>query len=232
VTVRFDTEPAPDIVFRVARGPDAWTWTDRQYIGQGRWDDPEGRYRVLYTSTSAFGAYLEKLAPFRPDLEVLAGLGMIRANDRGAPRTVAPGTLPAGWRARHIVGEGLTDGVTRPLVAVGKARSLATLRAALAPLAARLGITDIDAGVIRLDWSAEVRRLTQAMSRFIYELTMRGAPRYAGIMHLSRYADDVANCAIFERSGPFPVTHLERLDVEVDDEDFLRACRAHHIMPS
>ena len=151
MTVRFDTEPAPDVVFRVARKPDVWAWTDLQYTGQGRWDDPQKAYRVLYSSTTPFGAYLEKLAQFRPDLELLAEFGRIRSNDRGAVMTAPAGMLPAGWRARHLLGKGVTDGVRQPLVAVGKARSLASLRTALAALAVDLGIPEIDAGMIRLD---------------------------------------------------------------------------------
>jgi hypothetical protein len=42
----------------------------------------------------------------------------------------------------------------------------------------------------------------------------------------------VANCAIFERDRPFPVTHLGRSEIEVDDEDLLRACELHGIAPS
>ena len=232
MTARFDTEPAPDLLFRVGRIPDVWQWTDLKYAGHGRWDDPQGTYRVLYASTTAFGAYLEKLAQFRPDLELLAELGNIRNNDRSAPRTAPAGTLPSGWRARHLLGKGLTDGVSRPLVAVGRARSLATLRAALAPVAEQLGIAEIDAGVIRLDVSPGFRRLTQAISRFIYELMSRGAPRFAGIFYLSQHADDVANCAIFEHDIPFPVTHLERTEIEIDDQDFLRACELHGVAPA
>jgi RES domain len=231
VIPRFDTEPAPDILFRVARKPDVWMWTDLKYAGQGRWDDPEGSYRVLYASTTAFGAYLEKLAQFRPDLQLLAELGAIRANDRGAPKTALAGKLPAGWRARHLLGKGLTDGVKQPLVAVARARSLATLRVVMASVAGRLGIAEIDAGVIRLDLSEGFRRLTQAISRYIYERRSQGAPRYAGIYYLSQHADDVADCAIFEREGPFPVTHLERSAIEIEDADFLRACELHGLTP-
>lgn len=231
-TPRFDTEPAPDILYRVARGPDVWMWTDLKYAGHGRWDDPDGSYRVLYASTTPFGAYLEKLAQFRPDLELLATFATIRENDRSAPKTAPAGALPAGWRARFMLGKGLTDGVTLPLVAVGRARSLATLRAALADVARGLGITEVDAGVIRLDLSGEFLRFTQAISRFIYEQARKDAPRYSGIFYLSQHADDVANCAVFEREGPFPVTHIERSAVEIDDEDFLKACALHGITPA
>jgi hypothetical protein len=231
-TLRFDTEPAPDILYRVARGPDVWMWTDLKYAGHGRWDDPEGSYRVLYASTSAFGAYLEKLAQFRPDLELVAEFARVRENDRSAPKTAPAGRLPVGWRARHLLGKGLTDGVNEPLVAVGRARSLAALRLALADVAERLGVADIDAGVIRLDLSVEFLQFTQTISRFIYERTRRGIPRYAGILYLSQHADDVVNCAVFERGEAFPVTHLERSAIEIDDEDFLKACELHGVTPS
>jgi hypothetical protein len=123
-----------------------------------------------------------------------------------------------------MLGKGVTDGVRQPLVVVGKARSLATLRVVMAPMAERLRIKDIDAGVIRLDISAEFRNLTQAISRFIYESESRRTPRFAGIVYLSRYADDITNCALFERGAEVPVSHLERSEIEVDDEDFVLAC--------
>ena len=44
--------------------------------------------------------------------------------------------------------------------------------------------------------------------------------------------DDIENCAIFERDGkPCPVTHLERLDIAIEDNDFLEACRLLDIRP-
>jgi hypothetical protein len=42
-----DMKPAPGTLFRVARRPKVWAWTDLKYAGQGRWDDPERRYAVL-----------------------------------------------------------------------------------------------------------------------------------------------------------------------------------------
>jgi len=227
--LRFDTEQAPDIVFRIARRPDVWVWPELKYCGGGRWDDPEHRYRVLYASCSAFGAYLEKLAQFRPDLEVVAALSAVRSNDRTAPKTTPAGHLPAEWRQIFILGKGVTDGVDRPLVAVGRARSLSTIRAAMAAVAERLEIGEIDAGVIRLDHSPRFVELTQAISRFVYKLKARSAARFSGIYYLSQHADDVANCAFFERDSVMPVTHLERTDIEADDEDFIRACELHGI---
>ena len=94
MSARFDTEQAPDLVFRVARKPDVWQWINPKYAGHGRWDDPRASTASSMSRTSAFGAYLEKLAQFRPDLELLAALGNIRSNDRSAPRTAPAGHFP------------------------------------------------------------------------------------------------------------------------------------------
>jgi hypothetical protein len=54
------------------------------------------------------------------------------------------------------------------------------------------------------------------------------------VFYLSRYGNDVRNCAIFERSesAHFPVTHVERSEIELDDQDFRQACRLHGITPA
>jgi len=232
VNLPFDTQRAPKVLFRVGRKPEVWTWTDPAYIGEGRWDDPEGSYRVLYSSHSAFGAYLETLAHLRPNPELRAELDAIKKNASGLRATVLAGPLPRNWRARHILGQGTPDGVKDPLVAVGKATSLAVLRDALGPVAWRLGIKEIDAGVIRVDFSAEFRRFTQAISRFIYNQTQANGASYSGIFYLGQHGDEVENYAIFERDGASPVTHLKRSQIDLDDEDFLRACRLLGIEPS
>lgn len=57
-------------VYRMARGPDAWAWVDWVYAGPdgsfgGRFDDPDGEYRVLYAAATRLGAFMETLAGFR-----------------------------------------------------------------------------------------------------------------------------------------------------------------------
>lgn len=54
---------------------------------------------------------------------------------------------------------------------------------------------------------------------------------YGGLWYLSRLGDDLVNCAFFERGDPFPITHLERTDIESDDADYLRACRLLGLRP-
>ena len=74
-------------VFRVGRAPRPWSFTPWRYaekgVFQGRWDDPEGEYRILYVSASAFGALVEVLADFRPDPALIAALEGLAAG-RGA----------------------------------------------------------------------------------------------------------------------------------------------------
>lgn len=43
----------------------ALDWPGYAYIGDGRWDDPHGHFRVLYFGSSAVAAYLEVLAHYR-----------------------------------------------------------------------------------------------------------------------------------------------------------------------
>ena len=57
-------------VHRVGFAPAPWNWTPWEYAGtdgcfHGRWDDPHGTWRSLYTGFSAPACYLEVLAPFR-----------------------------------------------------------------------------------------------------------------------------------------------------------------------
>ena len=105
---------------------------------------------------------------------------------------------------------------------MSKARSLATIRRELAASAMAAGLDDITAATVRL---RAPRRFTKDVSRLVYEQADADGHPYAGIAYRSQFADDVMNCAFFERfDEPFPVTHLEREDIEEDDLDFVRAC--------
>ena len=221
MTPAFNTTPAPEVLFRVGRGPDVWAWVDWAHAGRGRWDDPRSRYRVLYTSCSRLGAFLEVLAPLRPDPELQAQLGPIRSNDRGAPRTDSPGRVSPRWRHERVVGRGVPDDVHGLLVVIGASVSLATLRRRLADVARRYGLGELDGAAIRL---SAPRAFTQEVSRFVYDQVGDGGSPYGGLFYLSRHGDDLADCAIFERGEPFPVTSLERSPVAADDVDFVTAC--------
>lgn len=90
-------------MFRVARAVDPWAWPDwrRSYRGTfgNRWDDPDGMYRVLYANSTRFGAMVETLARFRPDLEVVAGRREIDDSEAVTPGDwrLLSGSRAAGW---------------------------------------------------------------------------------------------------------------------------------------
>jgi hypothetical protein len=223
----FDTAELPDELFRAGRRPDVWRWTEWEFVGGERWDDPQAAYRVLYTSLSRLGGFLEVLAPLRPDPVLQSGLRAVRSNDRGAPRTTA-GRVPARWRHDRLVGRGVPAEVEGVLVVIGAADSIAMLRRRMGRVARRFGLTDIDAAALRL---TAPRGFTQEVSRFVFDRVAEDGARYGGILYLSRHGDDVVNCAIFERGEAFPVHSLERGSIESGDEDFLRACEMLGLVP-
>ena len=92
---------------RVGRVPDAWALAPWTYAGPdntfgNRYDDPEGEYRVLYAAAQRRGAFLETLARFRADLQLIAEL----AGDRrrpGLPDARAR-VVPREWLETRCVG--------------------------------------------------------------------------------------------------------------------------------
>lgn len=115
-------------LYRLGRQPDPWAWPDWSYAAPdgtfgNRYDDPEGSYRVLYACSQRFGAFVETLARFRPDLEVLAELDRIEGDDE--PSAAVPRT----WLDARVLGEATVEG---RFVDLGDTTSLATLRTALA----------------------------------------------------------------------------------------------------
>jgi hypothetical protein len=199
-------------LYRLGRQPDPWAWPDWSYAGPdgtfgNRYDDPGTSYRVLYASSQRIGAFLETLARFRPDLEVLAELERIDGDDESPP------AVPRAWLDNRLLGEAKVEG---RFVDVGDTSSLATLRTALAASAIRYGLDEIDAATIRL---RAPRAFTQQVSRLVYE---QGP--FAGIRYRSRLGDDVLNWAIFEPApdAPSPFGATTSTEVEADDPD-LRA---------
>jgi hypothetical protein len=75
----FPSRAPKEPVFRVAFGGNPlafrpWKTISAKTPMHGRWDDPEGNYRVLYTSATARGALRESLQYFRPALALLEKL--------------------------------------------------------------------------------------------------------------------------------------------------------------
>ena len=232
MTAALDSAAAPGLLYRVGRPPDVWAWPPWTALCAdgtfgNRWDDPLGRYRMLYTSCSRLGALVESLAPLRPDPALALPYQAIVTNDPDDPGTEPLGRLAPRWRERRVVGQGLTDGVHEPLVTVDGEGSLSSLE----PLARPFGIGRLDADTLR---TSRDRAFTQHVSRYLFRQRQPGSGRaYAGILSLSFYGRDIENCALFERRNqPRPVSHLSRERIEPTDPDFVTACRRRGLTPA
>src|SRR5260370_11481570 len=128
------TQAWPPQVFRLGRARDAWeiqAWeaADPTTCTLGnRWDDPGSVFRVLYTSSSRLGCYLECLARFRPDPAVVGALAEIVENADELPATATAGTLPGSWLATRRLGTAHFVGPAA--AAIGTAHSLSVLNLA------------------------------------------------------------------------------------------------------
>jgi hypothetical protein len=187
----------PETTFRLGHGPNPWEWPDWAYAKPdgtfgNRWDDPDSVYRVLYACSQRLGTFIETLARFRPDPVVAAALDAIDDNDPTAPTSLAPGQVPRSWLVTRRIGRAIVSG---RFADVGHSTSLAALRLEMAARLVHYDIPDLDASAIR---RAVPRRLTQEISRRIFELSDAGRRRFAGIVYRSRLGDEFQNCAIFE----------------------------------
>ncbi len=212
----------PEEVFRLGRRPDPWAWPDWAYADAdgtfgNRYDDPQGIYRVLYASTQRVATFVECLAYYRPDIEVVAELQAI-VGEEGDEEAPAAGIVPAGWVGQRCVGRATLVG---DYADVGHHESLAELRAALAARVVHHGLHDLDAATLRL---TAPRAFTQDVSRYVFGQTAGGERRWNGLAYLSKHGDDLQNWAIFEPADPevIDVTEFDR-----DDADLAAALALH-----
>jgi hypothetical protein len=201
---------------RVGRAPDAWALAPWTYAGPdntfgNRYDDPEGEYRVLYAAGQRRGAFLETLARFRADLQLIAELAEI--DDDPEFPTAPPATVPGEWLESRCVGAATAG--TLHFVDISHSQSLAHLRHNLAARLVHYGLDDLDAGDIR---KRTPRALTQEVSRYVFERP----EAFAGIRYLSRLGDELANWGIFEGSELDEVIESNEA-IDPEDADFVSA---------
>jgi hypothetical protein len=212
----------PAVVYRLGRLPDPWAWPDWAYADAdgtfgNRYDDPRGIYRVLYASTQRVGTFVECLAYFRPDLEAVAGMQAIAAEE-GDEEPPAAGVAPAEWTEGRCVGRAELIG---EYADVGHHESLAELRLAFAASAVQLGLNDLNAAAIRLN---APRSFTQAISRHVFDQTEGGQRRWNGLSYLSKHGDDLRNWAVFEPASP---TAVDIDPLNLGDPDLQAALALH-----
>jgi hypothetical protein len=214
-------------IYRVGWRPDPWAPPDWVYatrhgIFGGRYDDPEGQYRVLYANSSRHGCFIETLARFRLSLAFLSELQAIDGDDDFVPLT----EVDRGWFTQRLCGQAQTDARFADVFATAW---IAVLRVHFARLATALGIADLDASTLQLtEVEAGGRyRLTQAVSRYVFE---QSDGPYAGVRYISKYGADLINWAIFE---PFSIRPGPSSEIDPDgDPDVQRALMHHHLTVS
>ncbi|MCU1487127.1 MAG: hypothetical protein JWN67_3873 [Actinomycetia bacterium] len=212
----------PDTVFRLGRRPDPWAWPDwasAEIDGTfgNRFDDPQGIYRVLYASTQRLATFVECLAYFRPDPEVIAELEKIVGDD-GDHEPPPAGVVPREWIGVRRVGAGALVG---DYVDIGHHQTIAELRTELAARVVHHGLHDLDAAAIRL---TAPRAFTQDISRYVFDRSIDGARQWNGIAYRSKHGDDLTNWAIFEPTSP-NLTEIGEFDER--DSDLASALQLH-----
>lgn len=176
----------PDLLYRIGRWPAPCDLPPWDAVGLQRFDDPAGRFRVLYAAEDRRACFIETLATFRPPLQV--DLDPLRPA-WGGRRPPLPGRIPADWHRRRAVCR------LRPNFSAGQqfldARApptLVILRDVFAGLLIDLGLGDLDTSGVR----GPSRRLTQAIGAWAFD------QGYAGIAHKSRFDDTYSCWALFE----------------------------------
>jgi hypothetical protein len=212
--------------YRIARKPNSWEWPDWQYVDDdgNRWDDPQKIYRVLYTSTSILGCFLEVLARFRPNPKLIAAFTDIQENDNELPQTEAPGTLRKEWLSERLVAQAADTFGT--FAAVGHSESLACLNQELRDLISANGLEELDGAAIR---QKAPRGLTQAISAYVYDSATGDGKQFAGIYYLSRWGDDIGNFALFEGNDRWYVREILLNDPSEYMDEFEQAMKMHGI---
>ena len=198
-------------VYRVARRPDPWRPADWADVGDdltfgNRFDDSEGRFRVLYAASNPLACYLETLARYRkpPTAEQL--LSTLAAIKNAGDDHIAFGTVPASWLRKRALGTALLT--RRRFADVYSSQWLAFLRKQL-PFAAPQS-QDFDLALLL----SQNRPLTQKVATLVYRLG------YDGIYYQSRHGSDLFNWALFE---PFELDSPQASDLNAEDPDFKEA---------
>jgi hypothetical protein len=205
-------------LFRLGRDRDAWAIPDWAYAKDdgtfgNRFDDPTGVYRVLYASSQRLGCFIETLARFRVDVSLVADLALM---ENGEDDFTAFDTVRRAWLKGRCIGSANVEGEYADIYAL---EWVSHLRAALAEVAVKLGMQDIDLSSLE---RAEPRRLTQQAGRIAFELG------FAGVFYHSRYGHSLENWAIFEdwtMPDRFPIRQPNSRKVAEDDPDLMEALR-------
>lgn len=143
-------------LWRVGRGDRPWSYPDWQYATHGRfpgrWDDPDGQYRVVYGASTRVGALVEALQEFRPKADFASVLGRL-----GAPDAVEPGIVPVSWLGPRSIAAAVVKGA---FAHVQHHDWIGYLHERLLPHLLTWGIHELDGAILR---STETRGVTRRL---------------------------------------------------------------------
>ena len=157
-----------------------------------RYDDPLDIYPVVYAGSTLLGAFVEKLQPLRPSPAMRAALARIRNNAPGLTATPPAGTVFAAWLRKLYVGRGRLTGT---FVDVTQASTLALLDRSMRGTLGRLRVRRLDLSAV----TSGKRKVTQEISRWVYERRTRDDRPFDGILYTSRFGANLECWAIFDR---------------------------------
>lgn len=214
-----EIDPTGKILWRIGRYPDPLAWIPREFLGDGRFDDPRAEFLVMYVAEQRATCFVETLAAFRPRLPLLSALAQM-TQDTAANVATADARMPRDWLLTRRIGwlEPAPDLHVLDLRAVETREGL---RSVLAPLLIARGYDDFDLGVAL----NQDRSLTQGISRWAYE------HGYRGMAYTSRFGAEFDCWVLFSVSsgtasqGPAPFTPLGTSGIQQDDPDLLAAMR-------
>ena len=202
-------------LFRIGYKPSVWALPDWKYISSidgtfpNRYDDPLGKYRVLYAASQRLACFLEVLARFRVAPEVAAGLDEIPAE--GYP----VGTVSQTMFEPLQIGRATLDLADNPCADICSSEWVGRLRSILLPYFSGLGIKVFDASTLL---ATSPRRLTQLVSRFVYESGFRV------IRYPSKHGLELENWAFLDC---VPVNNPGVEEIRLDDPDLQQALKLH-----
>jgi hypothetical protein len=175
--------------------PDPLAWIPWAFVGEGRFDDPDDRYRVLYAGDRR-ACFLESLAQFRPTL-----------------RGTVSQRFTTDWLAsRRIASFSIADPERRERWL--DLRAPAThqhLRQTFASLLLELDLPDFDLSAA----TSQRLALTQRIGAWAF------GHGCAGIVYPTRFDPALACWAIFERPDGLPFTAIDVRPIARDDPDLL-----------
>ena len=170
--------PTPrTVLYRLGRLPNPLEWPPLARAGAGRFDDPLGRFRVLYAARQRTACFAETLASFRPSLDLLASTG----DPADIASDVPPGFLRARGMATFRLGRGRWLDLRR-------LETLEALRGAFGTALQDFGLVDVDLGGV----CGPQRAFTQAVAGWAHEHA------YQGIIYASRFTISFECWAIFD----------------------------------